>query len=80
MAHKMSRVVPSQVVSFIDSTFVRHTGEVMRMNSIGAGGLSAVLDLINQIPDELPTMEDRVTNQWRRETATGSVLLPILEF
>src|ERR1700687_1629151 len=53
----MPRVVPSQVVSFIDSITSRQSTELVRMNSIGTGGLLAVLDLVEQIPDDLLTMD-----------------------
>jgi hypothetical protein len=53
----MPRVVPSQVVSFIDSIMSRQATEIVRMNSVGAGGLLAVLDLVDQVPDELLTMD-----------------------
>jgi hypothetical protein len=53
----MPRIVPSQVVSFIDTIMSRQSTELVRMNSIGAGGLSAVLDLVDQVPDELLTMD-----------------------
>jgi hypothetical protein len=54
----MPRVVPSQVVSFIDSLSIHYPpGDQVRMNAIGSANLSAVLDLVEQVPDELLTMD-----------------------
>jgi hypothetical protein len=53
----MPRVVPSQVVDFIDSIPLQPDAHgLVRLNSLGAAGLSATLDLVNQIPEELLTM------------------------
>ena len=52
----MPRVVPSQVVSFIDSVFPPDSQQV-NMSAIGDANLSAVLDIVEQIPDELLTMD-----------------------
>jgi hypothetical protein len=54
----MPRVVPSQVVSFINSMHMPYTpSDLVRMNTIGSANLSGVLDLVEQIPDELLTMD-----------------------
>jgi len=54
----MPRVVPSQVVSFIGSMHMPYQpNDLVRMNTIGSANLSAVLDLVEQIPDELLTMD-----------------------
>jgi len=66
----MPRVVSSQVVSFIDSICSAQSGELVRMNSIGAGGLSAVLDLVDQIPAELLTMDKEAYSSLIRAKAT----------
>ena len=53
----MPRVVPSQVVDFIDSIPLQPDAHgLVRLNSLGAAGLSATLYLVNQIPEELLTM------------------------
>ena len=44
----MPRVVPSEVVSFIKKNDVI---QVVSMNSAGAPELSAILELVGQIPD-----------------------------
>jgi hypothetical protein len=54
----MPRVVPSQVRNFISRLPLPEMNDLVRMNSAGSYGLSAVLDLIQQIPDELLTMDD----------------------
>jgi hypothetical protein len=53
----MPRIVPSLVFRFIASIPVQEANEIVRMNSIGSAALSAVLDLVDQIPDELLTMD-----------------------
>jgi hypothetical protein len=54
----MPRVVPSQVVAYIDSFPIYATNDqVVSMNMLGSAALSAVLDLVEQIPDELLTMD-----------------------
>jgi hypothetical protein len=55
----MPRVVPSQVVHFIAAILSTSQGpsEFVRMNSIGSARLSAVLDLVDQVPAELLTMD-----------------------
>jgi hypothetical protein len=56
----MPRIVPSQVVDFIASLPMPEFNEVVRMKNVGWPGLASTLDLIDQIPDELLTM-DRVS-------------------
>ena len=51
----MPRVVPSQVVRFIKENDVTHA---VSLNSAGAPELSAILQLVGQIPDELLTMDN----------------------
>jgi len=51
----MPRVVPSQVVQFI-ATIRSEPGAGVNMNNVGSDRLSAVLDLVSQIPSELLTM------------------------
>lgn len=53
----MPRVVPSQVVSFINSIPLQGPKDVIHMNSVGSHRLSAVLQLVDQVPDELVTMD-----------------------
>ena len=52
----MPRIVPSQVVLFIDSVFPQDSQQV-KLRNIGDANLAAVLDLVEQIPDELLTMD-----------------------
>jgi hypothetical protein len=66
----MPRVVPSQVVLFIDSISSQQTSELVRMNAIGGGNLAAVLDLVEQIPDELLTMDKESYGSLVRAKAT----------
>lgn len=61
----MSRVVPSQVCAFIDEIppyVVPGSPEVVSMNMLGSDSLSSVLDLVNQVPDELLTMDNTTYN------------------
>lgn len=53
----MPRVVPSQVVAFIDSIPPNEVNGIARMNNVGSAVLSAVIDLVDQIPGELLTMD-----------------------
>lgn len=53
----MPRVVPSRVVNFIDSNPVREFNDVVSMNTVEPAVLSGVLVLVDQIPDELLTMD-----------------------
>lgn len=54
----MSRVVPSQVRDFIaDIHPPQH--DVVRMNDVGPYQLSALLDLVEQIPNQLLTMDSK---------------------
>ena len=52
----MLRVVPSQVVVFIDSIFPA-TEEVIYLNKVDSGQLSGLVELVEQIPNELLTMD-----------------------
>ena len=53
----MPRVVPSQVVRFIDSIPLPIANEFVYLHKVDPGSLSSVLDLYNQIPSELLTMD-----------------------
>lgn len=55
----MPRVVPSQVCAFIDTlpNYV-NKGAIASMNHLGSGSLNAILDLVDQIPDELLAMDN----------------------
>jgi hypothetical protein len=53
----MPRVVPSQVVQFIDQLPMEHPTGTLLMNSIGPAALSCVLDLVELVPNELLTMD-----------------------
>src|SRR5215472_8508916 len=54
----MPRVVPSQVFYAIAAIPLTQTPTgIVRMNSVGSAALSAVLDLVEQIPDELLIMD-----------------------
>lgn len=55
----MPRIVPSQVVAFINSISLGQADQI-HMNSIGSYRLSAVLQLVEQVPDELLTMDNEV--------------------
>jgi hypothetical protein len=52
----MPRVVPSQVVAFIDSVFPA-TEEIISLHKVDFGQLSGLVDLADLIPDELLTMD-----------------------
>ena len=52
----MPRVVPSKVVEFIDTTFRACEG-IVYLNQIEFGQLAGLVDLGDQIPDELLTMD-----------------------
>jgi hypothetical protein len=54
----MPRVVPSQVLRFIGSMNLKEVNELVSMNSVGPAYLSALLDLVDQVPDELLTMDN----------------------
>jgi hypothetical protein len=56
----MPRVVPSQLRDFINSIRNYQSGESVSMNQVGSATLSAVLELVEQIPDELLTMDKDV--------------------
>ncbi len=64
----MPRVVPSQVVSFIDSVFPPDSAET-RMYSLDPANLSAALDLVEEIPDELLTMDQEAYGSLIRNKA-----------
>jgi len=53
----MPRIVPSQVVDFISGIQLPVNNGVVRLNYVGSPRLSAVLELVSQIPDELLTMD-----------------------
>ena len=54
----MPRVVPSQIVDFIDGiTPIEISPGVTRVNSVGSARLRGVLDLVGQLPDELLVMD-----------------------
>ena len=53
----MPRVVPSQVVAFIDGIRNYQSGESVSMDQVGSATLLALLDLVEQIPDGLLTMD-----------------------
>ena len=56
----MPRVVPSQVVTFIDSVFpwaaAQFANEAQNLTRQRANGLAGLLDLVAQLPDELLTI------------------------
>src|SRR5437899_2479981 len=52
----MPRVVPSQVVLFITTIHADERDGVMSMHQVGPANLSAVLALLDEIPDELITI------------------------
>ncbi len=54
----MPRVVPSQVRAFIDTLPLRTmSDEGVSLNQVGSAKLSALLDLLYEIPEELLTMD-----------------------
>ena len=53
----MPRVVPSQVVRFIDSMPLREFNGLVSLNSVGPALLSGLLDLVDEVPEELLTMD-----------------------
>jgi hypothetical protein len=53
----MPRIVPSQVVTFIGSLPQPVLDGIVKLSDVEPFGLSATLDLVNQIPDELLTMD-----------------------
>src|SRR5580692_2146671 len=53
----MPRVVPSQVLAFIDSLPSYEHNGVFSMNHVGSAALAGVIDLVEQIPAELLTMD-----------------------
>ncbi len=54
----MPRVVPSQVVRFIDNTPFREFNGTVSMNSVSPALLSGLLELVDQVPNELLTMDN----------------------
>lgn len=55
----MPRIVPSRVVRFLTSNAIAESpGLIVRMDNAKPGVLSGVLFLLDQIPDELLTMDD----------------------
>jgi hypothetical protein len=53
----MPRIVPSQVVTFIGSLPQPVNDGIVKLSDVEPSGLSATVDLVNQIPDELLTMD-----------------------
>ena len=53
----MPRVVPSQVLRFIGSMQLSESSQLVLMNSVGSPYLSALLSLVDQVPDDLLTMD-----------------------
>jgi hypothetical protein len=53
----MQRIVPSQVVNFIDSLPQPVVDGIVKLSDVEPYGLSATLDLIDQVPDELLSMD-----------------------
>jgi hypothetical protein len=53
----MPRVVPSQVVRFIDSIPLPELNGIVRMNKVDPAMLSGLLNLVEQVPEELLTMD-----------------------
>jgi hypothetical protein len=76
----MPRVVPSQVVSFIDTVSSQQSSEHVRMNSIGAAALSAVVELVEQIPYELLSMDKEAYGSLIRAKATIREILSTWTF
>jgi hypothetical protein len=86
----MPRIVPSQVVDFIDSIPIAASNGLVRMNSVGVPGLSSTLDLVDLIPDELLTMDQTsfaafvyaraqirdILTTWRANHTAGHSLQP----
>lgn len=53
----MPRVVPSQVRAFIDQLPLRTMTDAISHNQVGSARLSALLDLLEEIPEQLLTMD-----------------------
>jgi hypothetical protein len=53
----MPRVVPNQVVAFIDSAFPS-TEEIVHLSRLDTGQISGLIDLVDQIPGELLMMDN----------------------
>ena len=53
----MPRVVPSQVRRVIDNIPVREFNGLVQMNTVDRAALSSVVMLVDQIPNELLTMD-----------------------
>ena len=56
----MPRIVPSQVVSFIDRFPLAERNDAIQLSDLEPYVLSSTLALIDQIPDELLTMDGAV--------------------
>jgi hypothetical protein len=54
----MPRVVPSRVLRLIDSIPLPERNGVVRMNKVDPALLSGLIDLIEQVPEELLTMDN----------------------
>jgi hypothetical protein len=65
----MPRIVPSQVVSFIETCKLTARAEIVQMNELEPYQLVSTLDLIDQIPDELLTMDGATYASFVQEQA-----------
>jgi len=54
----MPRVVPSQVVRLVDSIPLPSLNGIVNMNKVDPALLSGLLDLVDQVPNELLTMDN----------------------
>lgn len=86
----MPRVVPSQVVNFINGLPPNEFNGLVSMNHIGAPALSSVPDLVERVPDEVLTMDSviygsllyakaqlrDILSTWQANTAAGRALHP----
>ncbi len=71
----MPRIVPSQVVDFINTIPLHVNNDVVRLNYVGSAQLSAVLELVDQIPDELLTMsKSEYASLVRAKAQIGDIL------
>jgi hypothetical protein len=81
----MPRIVPSQVVSFIDRFPLTERNNVVQLSDLEPHVLSSALGLIEQIPDELLTMDgatyallveqqyriEDILERWRKDADQG---------
>src|SRR5271167_327265 len=63
----MPRIVPSQVVEFIDTLRLTVRDGNVRLNEVEVFDLSSLLNLIDQVPDELLTMNAATYASFVRE-------------